>query len=409
MASGGTTHLGSQTGSGRIGRLLVVDGLRLVAALMVVGYHLLAFEEVWETPREGLLGLLRLPASYGFLGVELFFLISGFVICMSCWGRSVGDFFVSRVARLYPAYIFAVLATTAVLFLVPGGRQPRAFEDVLINLTMLHEPLGAPHVDTVYWTLWAELRFYLLFAIVVWRGLTYRRAVAFCFVWAAAAALTNGYGSGPLRHLLMPEYCWYFIAGIAFYLMYRFRPTLLLTGMVVGSFLIAQRSALGGVHARAEKHTGMQLPELPTVMLLAFFFILMALVATGRLAWIRGRWLLVAGALTYPLYLLHLNIGWEMIGLLDGDVPAPLLLSALVAALLLTSWLVHRVIERPGTRWVRAKLRTAFAEARPAGRDSYPPSVPGHRAQTAPDGHPPAGRAHSLATQLDEVPVAPTR
>uniref|UniRef100_A0AAU2VA93 Integral membrane protein n=1 Tax=Streptomyces sp. NBC_00003 TaxID=2903608 RepID=A0AAU2VA93_9ACTN len=36
----------------------------------------------------------------------IFFLISGFVICMSCWGKPLGDFFVSRVVRLYPAYWF---------------------------------------------------------------------------------------------------------------------------------------------------------------------------------------------------------------------------------------------------------------------------------------------------------------
>lgn len=107
-------------------------------------------------------------AAYGWLGVELFFLISGFVICMSCWGRSVGDFFTSRVTRLYPAYWFAVLATTAVLLLIPGGQKPLPWPDVLTNLTMLQEPLGVRMVDGVYWTLFAELRFYLLFALVAW-------------------------------------------------------------------------------------------------------------------------------------------------------------------------------------------------------------------------------------------------
>ncbi|MEV1287830.1 acyltransferase [Micromonospora sp. NPDC049679] len=357
------TASGRPTSARIAGRIEVVDGLRFLAALMVVTFHLIALPKAWNAPPEELFPVLRLPAAYGWLGVELFFLVSGFVICMSSWGRSLGDFFVSRVARLYPAYLFGILATTGVLVLVADGLERLSIKDILMNLTMLQEPLGARHVDGVYWTLWVELRFYLLFSVVVWRGLTYRRAVAFCFVWAAAAVLMSQADNGPLKHLVMPDYCWYFIAGIGFYLMYRFRPTLLLTLMVVGSFLAAHQSTLRR-QGTAEKYLGTQIPEWPTTMLVAAFFIVMALIATGRLSWIRGKWLVVAGALTYPLYLLHENIGWEVIGVFEGDIPALLLVSVLVAALLLASWLVHRLIERPGTRWLRTHLRAAVLEAR---------------------------------------------
>lgn len=49
-------------------------------------------------------------------------MVSGFVICMSAWGRSVGDFAVSRVSRLFPAYWAAVAFTTLVLFNWPEVR-----------------------------------------------------------------------------------------------------------------------------------------------------------------------------------------------------------------------------------------------------------------------------------------------
>lgn len=105
---------------GRRPRLLVLDGLRLGAALMVVAYHLVGDKiGVWQPSAASHFGLLHSVSQYGFLGVQLFFIISGFVICMSAWGRSVGDFFVSRVVRLYPAYWFAVLVTAAVLVAVP--------------------------------------------------------------------------------------------------------------------------------------------------------------------------------------------------------------------------------------------------------------------------------------------------
>jgi peptidoglycan/LPS O-acetylase OafA/YrhL len=103
-------------------RAAALDGLRLIAALSVAVFH---FVDAWSV--DGYHSHLHFfptmarPAAYGFLGVDLFFIISGFVICMSGWGRSVADFAASRVARLFPAYWFAILATTAGADVEPGG------------------------------------------------------------------------------------------------------------------------------------------------------------------------------------------------------------------------------------------------------------------------------------------------
>ncbi|MFD6812242.1 acyltransferase family protein, partial [Streptomyces anthocyanicus] len=91
------------------GRLYVLDGLRLGAALMVVAFHYTALgAEAWDRPAWTVFPEVSRFTSYGYLGVQLFFVISGFVICMSAWGRPLKAFFVSRVIRLYPAYWFAV-------------------------------------------------------------------------------------------------------------------------------------------------------------------------------------------------------------------------------------------------------------------------------------------------------------
>ena len=102
-------------------RLYAIDGIRLLAALMVTVHH---DAGTWRDNQLGNRGSGR-PASEVFphlfpiasysaavIGVQFFFVISGFVICMSCWGRLPRDFFVSRVIRLYPAYWFGVLSTT---------------------------------------------------------------------------------------------------------------------------------------------------------------------------------------------------------------------------------------------------------------------------------------------------------
>ncbi|MFE1508469.1 acyltransferase family protein [Streptomyces sp. DSM 116494] len=346
-------------------RIVVLDALRLIAALMVVFYHYVAFGEGWDGPQAQLFPVIFRPSAYGWLGVHLFFMISGFVICMSCWGRTVPDFFTSRVIRLFPAYWLAVLATTAVVTLVPGGLEPHAWRDVLVNLTMLQWPVDIAHVDGVYWTLWAELRFYLLFALVVWRGLTYRRVVAFCCVWATVALLAKGYGSGPLSDLVMAQYCWFFIAGLAFYLIYRFGPNLLLWGIVALCFAMGQLSAIQ-TWRRTLQYVGDNIPGLGVAVLLTVFFVVMAGVSLGWFNRVDWRWLPAAGALTYPLYLFHESIGWEIFHHLQYRVNHWALLGGTVLGMILLAHLVHRLVERPASKRLKRGLSAAFAQVRAA-------------------------------------------
>ncbi|MFH8984194.1 acyltransferase family protein [Streptomyces varsoviensis] len=352
-------------------RLAALDGLRLFAALMVVAYHYIAFDSgAWPKSSKTLFPTAYLPASYGWLGVELFFLISGFVICMSCWGKSLGQFALSRLTRLYPAYWFAVVLVSLVVFVWPVVNEAPSWGDAAVNLTMFQDPLGVTPVDGVYWTLWLEMRFYLLFAIVAWRGLTYQRAVAFCVLWAIAAIVAEAVDNSLLSQLLLPDNCWYFIAGIAFYLMHRFRPNLLLWTIVGGCFLIGQHYLLQA-HARAEEHMGHQIPSWPTVAILALFFLLVAAVSLGWTRRIDWRWLSTAGVLTYPLYLVHERIGWVVIEHFADHVPYYALLPGLVAAMLGFAWLVHRYVERPLARLLKRGMQRAVAEIRagqPAGR-----------------------------------------
>ncbi|MFC0847412.1 acyltransferase family protein [Streptomyces noboritoensis] len=340
----------------RHGRLYALDGLRLLAALTVVLYHYMARGGGWHGDVKAIFPTAFPIAAYGWLGVQLFFLISGFVICMSCWGKSLKDFFVSRVVRLYPAYWFAVVATTVTVAVIHGGAKPLPLTDVLSNLTMLQEAFGVEHVDGAYWTLFVELRFYLLFAVVAWWGLTYRRVLLFCCVWAAASAMyAKAPTDDPIRMLIMPDNSWYFIAGMAFYLMYRFRPNLMLAGVVLLCFC----SSLPFAHStwkNTNRYMGHTVPSWPVVVIIAACFGVMALVATGKLSRISWRWLPYAGALTYPLYLLHQVIGRELFSLLSPRMPAYALLASVIAGMLAAAWLLHRYVERPLGRRLKRGL-----------------------------------------------------
>jgi peptidoglycan/LPS O-acetylase OafA/YrhL len=228
--------------------------------------------------------------------------------------------FVSRAIRLYPAYWAGVLLTTAVATVLPTqyGRRPVA--EVLVNLTMLEQGVHVEYVDPVYWTLWRELMFYLLFAIVVWRGVAYRRTVAFCVLWTVASVLAVWTAVPVLKNLVGSECSMYFIAGIAMYLMHRFRPTILLGGIVGVSWALATYNLTESTagQSRIVLHHPISSHVAAGIVTLCFGMVLA--VALGWLDRIQWRWLTVAGALTYPLYLIHQIIGYAIIRWLNPHV-----------------------------------------------------------------------------------------
>lgn len=360
-------------------RLYVLDGLRLVAALGVVLFHWVgvqSFPAVWEGQDAKLMPAAHLVGAYGWTGVELFFLISGFVICMSGWGTSVGDFASSRVARLFPAYWFSVLLTSAVLLVSPtiwGADTARpTLTRILSNLTMLHDQSNVDPIDPVYWTLSAELRFYVLFGLVLATGLTYRKVVAFCGLWALAAAITPNANMPLLETVTQSTYAWYFIAGMVMYLMYRFKPNLLLWGMLGICWLMAQeriRWVIDANHYATWHHLSWVL----TIGAITLFFLLVLGAALGWFDRVQWRWLTYAGALTYPLYLVHQEIGWELIAWLrrNGLAPYPALGSALVS-MLVAAWLIHRAIERPLAPILRRAMRASFVQVREGAESTGP-------------------------------------
>ncbi|MFJ2816638.1 MULTISPECIES: acyltransferase family protein [unclassified Streptomyces] len=350
-------------------RLYALDGIRLLAALLVCLHHYVGTARVdrpgnaiWDRPVSDIMPTVFRFASYGWIGVEIFFVISGFVICMSCWGRTPRQFFVSRVIRLYPAYWFAIAFTTAVLIALPGVWDRLPLRDTLLNLTMLQSGSGVGSVDGVYWTLWSELRFYLLFLLVVATGLTYRKVVVFCCVWGAAAMLAP-VSKFPLLELVAnPDGAWYFIAGLALYLMHRFGQDLLLWGILGLSWLMAQRE-LGIRIDEVEHVSGWR----GSVLIFTVFLLAMVGIALGATDRIRWKWLTTAGCLTYPLYLLHYSAGTAIINRLRGTMDARVLVVLVIAGFLALSWLVHRYVERPAAGLLKRGLDTSFARLRNAG------------------------------------------
>ena len=337
------------------GRLAVLDGLRLCAALAVAFFHFTAInaDKLWG-PGEAPFQRAAHVTSYGWLGVELFFMISGFVISLSCWGRTVGAFARSRLIRQFPAYWAAVLLTAAVVTIWPSFGKPVNPQQVVVNLTMLNEPLGIPSVDLSYWTLWAEARFYLLFAVVVALGVTRRRVLWFGYAWLIAAAVSVKAGLPVLTMLLQPAYAPYFVAGIGFFLVHKFGSDIRHWGLIVFSWALGMYS-LGARVAATGKTEHRELSLTVAMLIVTMFFLILAAVALGWTARIRWPWLATAGLLTYPFYLLHQHIGGTLIQHLP-EMPRPVTVVLVILAMLALAYAVHRLVERPLAAYLKKRL-----------------------------------------------------
>lgn len=205
-------------------RLAVLDGLRFAAAAAVLVYHFVAVNHhAWGARTSASLPDAQAVTAYGSFGVQLFFVVSGFVILMTAWGRDVRGFVASRAGRLFPAYWASVLLTVVLLVLVVPGRRDVDLPQAAANLTMVQRAFGIPDLEAVYWTLWSELRFYVLVGVLVAVGLTRARVLAFVVLWPVAGAIATQTGSELAATVLVAPDAPLFAGGMVLYLLTRER------------------------------------------------------------------------------------------------------------------------------------------------------------------------------------------
>ena len=137
-----------------------LDLVRFAAALIVTLFHLAYFD--WHgVPSDFAMELSGVGSTFssGWVGVPIFFVLSGFVIAFSATGRTAEQFVKSRVVRLYPSAWICATITAIFIF-----GDPNLIEEYLRSVMLI--PVG-PWVDVVYWTLGVEIAFYSLVALVL--------------------------------------------------------------------------------------------------------------------------------------------------------------------------------------------------------------------------------------------------
>jgi peptidoglycan/LPS O-acetylase OafA/YrhL len=325
-----------------------VDILRFLAAVMVMFYHygfwVWAFPDGISARATG--GIPAHPemafAGSGWVGVQVFFVISGFVIAFSAENSTPLRFFEARVRRLAPAAWICAPVTAAVLLLV-GVSWPT---DAVVRLarTALFVPFE-PWVDSVYWTLGIEIAFYALVWILLRLGrfdLMETVAIVIGLVSTLFWSLYFVFGWSDLAEtrwlqLALVHHGAFFAVGVLIWLMHFKAMTL--ARLCFGAIFLAGGALqiVSSVDVHGIK-VGAAMPYAPPIILFLAAVALMAWSLRLDLSWHGWRKI---GLMTYPLYLIHDVVGAAILGvLMRGGVPYLAAISAVGATMIAASWLV---------------------------------------------------------------------
>ena len=352
-------RLGRVTSGGRF--IAEIDGLRFIAIGTVLLFHL-AVDLAAKSPRAYHLpesGLLATVTRQGFHGVELFFVISGFVLALpfaasQLLGRPhvpLRTYLLRRLTRLEPPYVLSLLLVFAALIVVKHGSAAALGPHLGASLLYLHNLIyrGESWIINVAWSLEIEVQFYLLvpllsklFAI---RSPLVRRGLLVAGGAALVAWQVFGLAPGDLAWLSILRFGQFFLAGFLLADVYltdwKERPT-----RTLGWDLV---TALGWPllfwiwdHYNPEPPPGVRTEAWAAFAFPCLVFVLYAAVFRGRISSriISNRWITAYGGMCYSIYLLHnpilglllqvssklvVSSHWEVNYLLQGLLVLPLM------------------------------------------------------------------------------------
>lgn len=322
-------------------RLVIIDLLRVIAALSVMWYHF-----GFRTRSE----LVRSTTHWGFTGVQVFFVVSGFIIPWALargrfdWPRDAGRFILKRTLRLDPPYLVASALSALLIwqewrFLGSVGPPPEfPLNTTLAHLGYLNGILGLGWYNGNCWTLGIECQFYLaaaaLFPLIESESDSVRfglHAAGLAASWVAVVFVT---GPAAVHSPWLLQWLPLFLMGIAAYqhVSGRLPVPAFLAVIAAAAIVAAATGSPAGALAGALASLAIAFVSLP-----------------------RQAWITAAASLTYSFYLLHEPIGSRAVSLVSRMGSGPLLdataLAAGIGSSLVAAWILFLLVERPALEW----------------------------------------------------------
>jgi exopolysaccharide production protein ExoZ len=327
-------------------RIELLQVLRGVAANLVVLSHLMFVEH------KHLAGLLPDALTYGFAGVDIFFVLSGFVMVM-VRGESPTAFLYDRVTRIYPPYWIVSAVVLVVALVAPAMVNSSNGGEVSVIKSFLLLPQPGLPLLAVGWTLIHEMYFYLVLAVAI----AFRLPLpAFLCVWGIAVLGAHPFATSPAAAVAASPMTFEFIAGAFAALAYKSRKDLPPWPLLAAGIALFVAGTIAGPHVGLTWSAA----EWQRVVLFGIPAALVVLGAALRDRRTRAPRLLVAlGDWSYSTYLWHvlvLSALGRLVALLHLSPAVGLVAVVLlgIAVANLTGALSYRFLERPLLSRLRA-------------------------------------------------------
>jgi peptidoglycan/LPS O-acetylase OafA/YrhL len=329
----------------------VIDFLRFFAAFAVLVFHF-----CFRGAAEG--GFLETTypeyihsfAKYGFFGVHLFFLISGFVIAFSAQNRTALEFTKARVKRLWPTFVVCCTFTWVFLILFPFKDPDIAslsWREYLVNLTMVPSFFGVQKIDGAYWSLAVEIIFYLFVAVLI-SFKKIKHLVPAIFIWLVITTVNNHVlHNHYISKFLLTDWAPFFTGGIFIQQLTKKRDGVLYVGLVLSWLESVYLAVANGPRLEETYEASYSSIVIAAIITASFAAVLIASRYKRPQKKVLSYYL---GGVTYPLYLLHQNVGYRMIDILAaplGNVLAFLLTTTfMISAALLVFVMIEPSLSR---------------------------------------------------------------
>ena len=323
-----------------------IDALRGIAALIVlVSHYTWAYDFHF-----GLLAQHRFHFPYGDLGVEIFFIISGFVIFMTLRRvKTAKEFVISRFSRLYPTFWLCLFITLFAITVFPVPTIGHyTIKEILLNVTMLPGVIKIRFIDQVYWSLEVELFFYLVMGLIFYfKKLQYIDYIVLVWLLVCVVSIAFNFPMEKyVRKILLLKYAPLFITGILIYKIKLKEATLLNHITIPIAYFIYCFNL-------QEEYPADMVPY----FLVAAVYLMFYAYAFWGLAFLKNKVLLFFGAISYPLYLLHNVIGYVIFQRLRVYVDNQFVYCIITATIaVLLAYIVTRYFDKKAHAWTKAKL-----------------------------------------------------
>ncbi|MCP4745254.1 MAG: acyltransferase [Desulfobacteraceae bacterium] len=285
-----------------------LDILRVVGMLGIVFFHY-----TFRGYAADDMSVLHFPIlgrffQYGYLGIYLYLMISGYTIALSTQNKNFTNFVSSRIFRLYPSFWIAVCLTAIATMYWGGNRYQVDLKQFIVNLTMLSEFVGIPSVDGAYWFMYVILRFYFLVSLMLFFNVLKHQDL-FAGSWLILSLLLVFFDIRYWGYFLIPEYSSFLISGILFYSTKKDAWSFYRVFLAISSYLFSIYILLEGV-MEFNSYYSTTLSKPIVLIIITFIYLIMFLLSIKQSSIKVPRYYVILGAATYPLYLIHQNIGF---------------------------------------------------------------------------------------------------